>query len=122
MSGRSLKNKFAAPLSGAADKGRYDMAIRGIGYFDAKGQYYKTPEDATVSDLAAILGRVGDGDSLASGIAKTLLQRRRDIERIFADHDAITQNCAIADEINEESRKRLSPVPSTNIAPFRNVG
>ncbi|MFM9852573.1 MAG: hypothetical protein ACKVOJ_07200 [Sphingomonadaceae bacterium] len=42
-----------------------------------------------MSDLAAILGRVGEGDSLAPGIAKMLLQKRADIERVFADHDTM---------------------------------
>jgi hypothetical protein len=73
------------------------MAIRGIGYFDGRGQFFKAPEDATISDLAAILGRVGEGDSLAPGIAKILLQRRRDIEHIFADHDAMIQGLAALD-------------------------
>jgi hypothetical protein len=63
------------------------MATSGTAYFDGKGQFFKTPEDATISDLAGMLGRVGEGDSLAPGIAKTLFQKRIEIERIFADHD-----------------------------------
>jgi hypothetical protein len=63
------------------------MAIRGSAFFDAKGQFFKTAEDATISDLAAVLGRVGDGESLAPGIAKTLYEQRAHIERIFAEHD-----------------------------------
>jgi hypothetical protein len=63
------------------------MANSGTAYFDSKGHFFKTPEEATTSDLAAILGRVGDGESLAPGIAKTLYQKRIEIERIFADHD-----------------------------------
>ena len=53
------------------------MAQRGTGFFDRKGQYFKTPEEATVSDLAGILGKIGDGESLAPGIAHTILQRSR---------------------------------------------
>ena len=65
------------------------MATSGTAYFDAKGAYFKTPTDATISDLAAILGKVGngDGDGLAPGIAKTLLDKRAEIEAIFAEHD-----------------------------------
>ncbi len=63
------------------------MATHGTAFFDAKGQYFRTPHEATCSDLAAVLGRVGDGDGLAPGIAKTLLEKRAEIEQIFTDHD-----------------------------------
>ena len=69
------------------------MATKGTGYFDTKGHYFKTPDEATISDLSAILGRVGQGETgegLAPGIAKTLLEKRAEIERIFADHDNMT--------------------------------
>ena len=65
------------------------MAQRGTGFFDRKGQYFKTPEEATVSDLAGILGKIGDGQSLAPGIAHTILQRRSEIERLLAEHDSM---------------------------------
>ena len=67
------------------------MAKRGEGYFDSKGGYFKTPEEATASDLASALGRIGEGDSLAPGLAKVLLEKRGDIERIYAEHDAMTR-------------------------------
>ena len=63
------------------------MAHRGTGFFDTRGNYHKTPEDATIADLAGILGKIGDGDSLAPGIAQMLLQRRTEIERLFGEHD-----------------------------------
>lgn len=66
------------------------MASIGNAYIDRKGQYHKTQDDATKSDLAAVLGKVGDGESLAPGIASTLLDRRSDIEAIFAEHDVMT--------------------------------
>lgn len=65
------------------------MAHQGMGFFDSKGQFFKTPEEATQSDLSALLGRIGDGDSLAPGIAVMLLERRAEVERIFAEHDAM---------------------------------
>ena len=65
------------------------MARIGRGYFDRKGHFFKTPRDATVSDLAAVLGQIGDGESLAPGIAHTLLERRAEIEALFADHDVM---------------------------------
>jgi hypothetical protein len=66
------------------------MAVRGVGYFDNKGQFFKTPEAATLSDLAALLGKVGEGESLAPGIAQTLLQKRAEIEHIFTEHDRMS--------------------------------
>ena len=63
------------------------MAIRGIAYFDNSGQYFKSPDDATISDLATLLGRVGEGGSLAPGIAKILFAKRAEIERIFAEYE-----------------------------------
>ncbi len=65
------------------------MARKGTGFFDARGHYFKTPEEATVSDLAGILGKIGDGESLAPGIANMMLDRRSEIERLFAEHDAM---------------------------------
>ena len=65
------------------------MARSGMGYFDRKGNFFKTPRDATLSDIASILGQIGEGESLAPGIANTLLERRADIERLFAEHDAM---------------------------------
>jgi hypothetical protein len=65
------------------------MAHTGTGYFDSKGQYFRSPIDATVSDLASLLGRVGEGESLAPGIAHMMLEKRSEIEKIFADHDAM---------------------------------
>ncbi len=65
------------------------MAHTGIGFFDSRGLLFKNPEEATLSDLALLLGRIGEGDSLAPGIATMLLERRSDIERIFAEHDEL---------------------------------
>ena len=65
------------------------MAKSGTGYFDRKGHFFKTPRDATLSDLAAVLGQIGDGESLAPGIAHTLLEKRFEIETLFREHDAM---------------------------------
>lgn len=63
------------------------MAHKGMGFFDNRGHFFKSPEEATISDISVLLGRIGDGDSLAPGIATMLLQRRLDLERIFVEHD-----------------------------------
>ena len=65
------------------------VAQKGTGYFDRKGHFFKSAAAATESDLAALLGQIGDGESLAPGIAHMLLERRAEIERLFAEHDAM---------------------------------
>ena len=84
------------------------MAKHGTAYFDSAGRYFLTAEEATMSDLAGILGRVGEGDSLAPGIAKLLYQKRRQIEQVFAEHDHMVP-----------AIPRIDDVPSiSKIAPF----
>ena len=68
------------------------MARKGIGFFDTKGHFFKSPEDATVSDIAALLGKVGEGESLAPGIAHILLRRRDELERLFDEHDSMMRD------------------------------
>ncbi len=70
------------------------MARSGTGYFDRRGHFFKTPRDATASDLAALLGQIGDGESLAPGIAHKLLERRTELEALFAEHDAMMADAA----------------------------
>ncbi len=65
------------------------MAHTGTGYFDRKGQYHEGPDQASVSDLATLLGRIGDGESMAEGIAHLILSKRSEIIAIFADHEAM---------------------------------
>ena len=65
------------------------MARKGTGFFDEKGRYYRTPEEATIADIAGILGKIGEGESLAPGIAQMMLERRPEIERLFAEHDTM---------------------------------
>ena len=62
------------------------MAHTGTGFFDRKGNFFKSARDATVSDIAGLLGQIGEGESLAPGIAYMLLERRSEIERLFAEH------------------------------------
>lgn len=85
------------------------MAKSGKGFFDGRGQYFRTPEEATCSDFAAMLGKIGDGDSLAPGIANILLERREEIERIYAEHDAMFQ----------ESLNGIDIPAADNVAPLR---
>ncbi len=72
------------------------MAHIGVSFFDSRGHMFKSPEEATLSDLSLLLGRIGEGDSLAPGIASMLLERRAEIERIFAEHDELKREEAAA--------------------------
>lgn len=72
------------------------MAKAGTCYFDGKGGVHKTPEDATKADIAAILGKVGEGDSLAPGIATIIMEKRSEIERVLREHDDLTAPQAAA--------------------------
>lgn len=67
------------------------MAHTGTGFFDRKGNFFKNARDATVSDLAGLLGQIGEGESLAPGIAYMLLERRAEIERLFCEHDKMLE-------------------------------
>ena len=69
------------------------MAKTGTCFFDVKGVAHRNPEDATKADIAALLGKAGGGDSLAPGIATIIMEKRRDIERIFREHDDMTNTC-----------------------------
>lgn len=93
------------------------MAHTGTGFFDRKGNFFKTARDATVSDLAALLGQIGEGESLAPGIAYMLLERRAEIERLFAEHDTM---------LEEEAAMKAARLgePGDNVAklPSRPVG
>jgi hypothetical protein len=82
------------------------MAHSGTGFFDSKGQYFKSPQEATLSDLAALLGRVGDGDSLAPGIAYIMLEKRAEIEQIFADHDSMLT----VEAAQQDDNRKITPL------------
>ena len=82
------------------------MAKKGTGYFDRKGHFFKSAREATASDIAGLLGQIGDGESLAPGIAQTLLEKRAEIERLFAEHDAMIEG-----EASEDSSGKVTKLP-----------
>ncbi len=71
------------------------MAHTGTGFFDRKGNFFKSAREATASDLAALLGKIGDGESLAPGIANMLIERREEIEGLFGEHDQMVDEEAM---------------------------
>lgn len=87
------------------------MARKGIGFFDSKGHFFKSPEDATVSDIAALLGKVGEGESLAPGIAHILLRRREELERLFAEHDQMMAEYAAMIDTSVEASPNVAKLP-----------
>lgn len=63
------------------------MAKVATAYADNQGKLYPTPEQAALSDLTAVLGRIGAEGGITEGLAKTLMERREEIEQVFADLD-----------------------------------
>lgn len=89
------------------------MAHTGTGFFDRKGNFFKTAREATVSDLAALLGKIGEGESLAPGIANMLLERRADIEQLFAEHDQmLEEEAALKAARISEAGGKVAALPS----------
>ncbi|MGB3808363.1 MAG: hypothetical protein WA936_14265 [Erythrobacter sp.] len=91
------------------------MARAGIGYFDHSGHFHKTPQEATLRDLADVLGRVGEREGLSAGIAQILLEKRYEIEKVFFEHDAMlaeqkTRHADEQDHHDLEERKNTVTV------------
>lgn len=61
------------------------MATECTAYRDSKGGLHSTPEKATLADLAGVLGRVGEEGGMTAGVAKLLLDKREEIERVFQE-------------------------------------
>lgn len=66
------------------------MAVRCPAFRDSKGGLHGDLDKATLEDLAGVLGRVGDEGGMTSGVAKLIFEKRAEIERVFAEHDAAT--------------------------------
>ncbi|MFB0610989.1 hypothetical protein [Aurantiacibacter poecillastricola] len=58
-------------------------------YLDNRGQFHMTPTSAVIGDIAAALGRVGDEGGLTEGVARLILEKRKEIEKAFADFDTL---------------------------------
>lgn len=65
------------------------MARAGTGFFDNSGNFFKSAEDATVSDLAALFSRMGEDENAAFLAARIVLERRGEIAKVLAEHDAL---------------------------------
>lgn len=80
------------------------MAKKSTGFFDNRGNFHETAQGATVSDIAALMGHESGShnESLAPGIARFILERRAEIERIYSEHDEL-----IADDLAASGGKRI---------------
>lgn len=59
-------------------------------YSDNQGNLYPTPDQAALADLSMVLGRIGAESGITSGLAKCIIEKRLEIEAVFADLDAMT--------------------------------
>ncbi|SLK08867.1 MULTISPECIES: hypothetical protein [Novosphingobium] len=76
------------------------MASQCVAFRDSKGGLHASLEEATLKDLAAVLGRVGDEGGMTAGVAKLVFEKRQEIERILAEHDQLIE--MVADRANVE--------------------
>lgn len=58
-------------------------------YLDNRGHLHTSPKSAVIGDITHALGRVGDEGGLTEGVARLILEKREEIERAFADLDAL---------------------------------
>lgn len=65
------------------------MAKIALCFADNSGVSHDTPEAATIADTALVLGRLSTDSGIAGGVAKLIFEKRAEIERAFADFDAI---------------------------------
>lgn len=70
------------------------MAIECVAYRDSKGGLHSSLEKARLEDLAAVLGRVGDKGGMTSGVARMIFDKRAEIDRVFAEYDALLASAA----------------------------
>lgn len=65
------------------------MATAVEAYRDNKGNLHHDPSSAIISDIAAVLGRVGDEGGLTEGVSRLILEKRGELETAFADLDRL---------------------------------
>jgi hypothetical protein len=74
-------------------------------YRDDRGNLHNSPTSAIVADIAAALGRVGDEGGLTAGVAKLILDRRVEIEKAFADLDALGESAPKGQVVDHPMRR-----------------
>lgn len=66
------------------------MAKPATAFADNHGKLHATAEAAVLADLQAILGRIGAEGGLTAGLAQLVLEKRPEIETVFAELDEMT--------------------------------
>lgn len=66
------------------------MATKCIAFRDMSGKHHADPTSATLADLAIALSDLGAASGMTTALARLVLNRRADIELIFAEHYAMT--------------------------------
>ena len=79
------------------------MAKLARAYESRDGQLHKAPEKALKADLAAILGRVGKDSGMTEGVAALILDKRCEIEAVFADADRIRKEVGREDRLADKT-------------------
>lgn len=72
---------------------------------DDRGRTHDSPETAIVADICAALGRVGDEGGLTGGVARLILDKRREIEKAFADLDRLQRAQPMLAELTEHQAR-----------------
>lgn len=75
-------------------------------YKDSRGNLHLDPASATVADIAASLGRVGDEGGLTQGVARLILEKRSEIEAAFADLDKLQKRSVALFELSDHPQIR----------------
>lgn len=63
------------------------MASVVFAYADNAGTMHHAPIDAAVADISTILGRIGADSGIAAGIARKIIEKRAELEAVFAELD-----------------------------------
>jgi hypothetical protein len=93
------------------------MAVECVAYRDSKGALHSSLEKATLEDLANVLGRVGEEGGMTSGVARMIFDKRAEIERVFAEHDALLASAShlASLETADQPRAKLDNVRDVGI-------
>lgn len=65
------------------------MAKATTAFLDNTGKLHTSAETAVLSDIAQILGRIGADAGLVLGIAQKILEKRDELEAVFAEYDQL---------------------------------
>ncbi|WP_338242150.1 hypothetical protein [Aurantiacibacter hainanensis] len=60
-------------------------------YLDNRGHLHTSARSAVIGDITHALGRVGEESGLTEGVARLILEKREQIEKAFADLDALDE-------------------------------